>query len=336
MRASILLTLLALCPIVPTAHAQLVVQENFAYPTGDLVGRGNWVQTGTVNTNPIQVTANNLTFPNYRSVTGNAVSMTTGQDANLAFTQVTSGSVYVAALVRISTAAATSDYFLHLAPDAANSTDFRGRVGAVQNGAGFSFTLTKSATASIVTESTVRNFNETYLIVLKYTINPAGATDDPVALYVFRSTDAYTTEPATPTLAATDVSSGDINPGTVNLRQGGSSTAPTVIVDGIRVTRSFASIATSNEMSPAAAAARLDVVGAQPAATLRVRLTPDVPGAVRLDAYDLLGRRVETLLDATLGAGEAREVTLGGLPAGVYVLRATGSGFSATRPVVLR
>ena len=81
--------------------------------------------------------------------------------------------------------------------------------------------------------------------------------------------------------------------------------------------------------------AHLDIVGPQPATYARVRLTTHAPGAARLDAYDLLGRHVTTLLDGTFSAGKAREVTFSGVPAGVYVLRATGAGFATSQTVVL-
>jgi hypothetical protein len=58
--------------------------------------------------------------------------------------------------------------------------------------------------------------------------------------------------------------------------------------------------------------------------------------AVRIEVYDALGRRVAVVHDGALEAG-AHALTLDGahLPAGLYVVRATGEGFTATRRVVL-
>ena len=57
---------------------------------------------------------------------------------------------------------------------------------------------------------------------------------------------------------------------------------------------------------------------------------------VRVEAFDLLGRRVAVLHDGPLAAGTHRLVLDGtGLPAGVYVVRSTANGFDETRRVVI-
>ena len=79
-------------------------------------------------------------------------------------------------------------------------------------------------------------------------------------------------------------------------------------------------------------------VGPNPArggATVRVGL--DRTLEVRVDLVDLLGRRVRTLFVGTVEAGAERAVPIrpGGLPSGVYVVRATTASASATARVVL-
>lgn len=58
---------------------------------------------------------------------------------------------------------------------------------------------------------------------------------------------------------------------------------------------------------------------------------------VRLAVYDLLGRTVALLHDGLLAARDRHSFTFeaGSLPSGVYLLKATGEAFSATRQVVL-
>jgi hypothetical protein len=57
----------------------------------------------------------------------------------------------------------------------------------------------------------------------------------------------------------------------------------------------------------------------------------DSPGPVRLDAYDVLGRKVATLLNEYLVAGEHRKTwELAELPAGVYFVTLTAGGMNAT------
>ncbi len=64
----------------------------------------------------------------------------------------------------------------------------------------------------------------------------------------------------------------------------------------------------------------------------------DRPGPARLDVFDVLGRRVATLLDGPMGAGPHRAgFETGGLPSGVYVVRLTaGERVAARRLTVAR
>jgi hypothetical protein len=61
----------------------------------------------------------------------------------------------------------------------------------------------------------------------------------------------------------------------------------------------------------------------------------DRAGAVRVAAYDVLGREVSLLHDGPLEANEAHHFTLdaAGLTAGLYLIRATGERLNATQLV---
>lgn len=61
------------------------------------------------------------------------------------------------------------------------------------------------------------------------------------------------------------------------------------------------------------------------------------PGPARVEVFDLLGRRVATLHDGPLAGGAEHRFTFAarGLPSGLYVVRATGAGFSQARRVTL-
>ena len=52
--------------------------------------------------------------------------------------------------------------------------------------------------------------------------------------------------------------------------------------------------------------------------------------------YDALGRRVATVHDGPVAAEQAFTVDVSGLPAGVYVVRASGGVASAQRFTVVR
>ena len=72
------------------------------------------------------------------------------------------------------------------------------------------------------------------------------------------------------------------------------------------------------------------------AGTATVALVLDRPHEVKVEVWDVLGRRIAVLHDGPLTAGEHR-LTLSGtaLTAGVYVVRATGRGLDLTHQVTL-
>ncbi|MEO1633408.1 MAG: T9SS type A sorting domain-containing protein, partial [Bacteroidota bacterium] len=63
-------------------------------------------------------------------------------------------------------------------------------------------------------------------------------------------------------------------------------------------------------------------------------LTLTAPEPVRAEVYDLLGRRVATLLHGTTD-GALLTVDGAGLPSGVYVVRVVGETFAETRRLTL-
>ena len=70
--------------------------------------------------------------------------------------------------------------------------------------------------------------------------------------------------------------------------------------------------------------------------TTQFSLTVPTAQHVQVAAYDLHGRRVAVLHDGRLAPGRAHDLVFdaGDLPAGVYLLRATGETFTASRPVL--
>src|SRR5258705_12250343 len=72
-----------------TAWAQLLLEDNFNYAAGNLVGQGGWAQTAAVVTNPVQVAAGSLSATEYASSgIANKVGTlaTIGQDVHKSFT----------------------------------------------------------------------------------------------------------------------------------------------------------------------------------------------------------------------------------------------------------
>ncbi|MFZ9982418.1 MAG: DUF5689 domain-containing protein [Cyclobacteriaceae bacterium] len=223
------------------------LNEQFDYPTGQLtavntganVSGGKWVNFSGSSL-PLQVTAGSLSYTGYPGTTGNKVSMVNGsaEDAYTAFPSVTTGKVYLAFLVNVTSAtglaantSTTGDHFAGLLPG--NSTsNFAGRVSLRAGASANTYQLGLRATgvSSQVAEfsSTDLPLNTTVLIVLSYEI-VSGTTNDIVKMFI--NPDISGAEPAA---SFTQTSLGDMPDVTrFYLRQG--TNAVNADVDGIRV-----------------------------------------------------------------------------------------------------
>jgi len=236
------LVLVALVLLSMPAFAQFTFQEDFDYAAGDTLGSHGWLITSTPSyTNPLTVVAPGLTFSGYSpSTVGNACAITnTGQDRYKEFnTTITSGDVYLWAMINVSAANATGDYFLAMSPT--TQTNMTSRLYAKSSGSGYVLGLNKSNETPVTYGSTVFDFNTTYVIVSKYSFQ-AGTGDDILSLYVLPSGTLPIDEPATPEMGPyTNSSKGDaVELKSVTLRQGTAANAPTLTIDGIRVTTAW-------------------------------------------------------------------------------------------------
>jgi hypothetical protein len=139
--------------------------------------------------------------------------------------------------------------------------------------------------------------------------------------------------PAEWSARVTDLLTGDV----VNLRDGPYTFEAAAGAWNERFVLTIA--ATTTDQGPAAGDAYVSVVAPNPASD-RALLSVRVPSSqrVRADVFDALGRRVTTVLDVELGAGETHPIGIqaGGLAPGTYVVRVAGETFVEVRRVVIR
>ena len=219
-------------PAIPTAPQTILFADDFSYGAVPMsltvASAGNWVNhsgTGSV----LYITSS-LSMTGYGSSgVGGAAAVTTAgaEDVNRSFTNQVSGTVYFAALVNVSTATSTGDYFLHF-KDA--TTGFRARVFAQLSAGNLRFGLGTTGAATYATD--VFTYNTTYLVTAKYNVD----TGD-TALYVL---DTFTsTEPITPQVFLAGAGT-PFAVQAVAIRQGATGQRPAAIIDGVRVANTWA------------------------------------------------------------------------------------------------
>lgn len=246
------LTLGALLMSSAAAHADLLVQENFEYDAATLYKQGPWLQYGTQTGGDVTLVDNALTHPLYQATgVGKAARLTgvsSGQDVMVPFasTAVTSGSMYVSALVNVKSAGDGSVYFLtFVAPGTSGVQDQRtatevGRlcVAAGSSEGKFKFRLSRNSATQFQDADQEYDLNTTYLVVMQYQF-VEGTKNDIVRLWVNpTNVSSGAPKPSAAILDMTAHTSADAaRLQAVELRQGGTAsiTGPEVLVDAMRI-----------------------------------------------------------------------------------------------------
>ncbi len=244
-----ILSVAAFAGVAMTASAQL--KEGFHYSAGALTTASGaaWAAHNGAGTNPLQVVATSLDHPALTNETGGAVTFTTsGEDVNRGgFSIAGTGAgetAFVSAVISLSSAQATGDYFLHFNDSSAPTSAFRGRVFARSSGPGYQLGLRYSSSDTIQWDTAmVQNFSSPVFIALKLT-SVSGTGNDTASLFVAPTPGA--SEPAA-TLTATQLSTTDATHDfaaavAVSIRQGSAVNAPAGTVDTIRVGTTWAAV----------------------------------------------------------------------------------------------
>lgn len=214
--------------------------EDFDYPVSSKLVDYCWTAHSGTGTNSVTVSEGSITYTDYLSSgIGNQVTLTsTGEDVHRQFIAQTSGTVFFSFLANITSATTSGDYFFHVSQSPLGS--FRGRIFVKKN-------ETDKLAFGIAHSSTSPNYstfdydlNTTYLIVLRYEIIE-GASNDVSSIYI--NPPLNMSIPLSGWISNTDASGTDLTDlGTLALRQGSSSSAPELILDGIRVSDDWADI----------------------------------------------------------------------------------------------
>lgn len=231
-----------------TANAERLLTENFEYELGNLYSQGGWLKYGTQAAGPVQVIDNALTYPDYQDkAVGKAVHLTqvaSGEDLMRAVseTAISSGKVYLSALVKVN-AVADDQYFLaFIQPTSAGIVDKKTppentRLIASKGSADGKFVFKISRNSATLFESTEEfELGKTYLVVMSYEFKE-GTKNDVVQLWVNPAVASTEPQPNATINSATHTGADMKSFQAIELRQGSSATkvGPEVIIDAIRV-----------------------------------------------------------------------------------------------------
>jgi len=241
--------------VIP-AQSQFLYADDFNYTAATLLSANGWTAFSSAGTNAIPISSPGLTYPGIPATgIGNCVSLlTSGEDAynGTAYTtqteSLTGTSIYASFMINVSAAQATGDYFFSFYNTSGTAAFSGGRIFIKSSGTGFVMAVGKTATAGAYTTTTL-TFGQTYFIVVKHLMTgaatgPTAGTDD-ISTFWINPALGLTTEPAFDgqDAAGTDPnSSGIARTNRVALRQGSSTQAPTLRVDGIRVGTTWQSV----------------------------------------------------------------------------------------------
>jgi hypothetical protein len=343
--ARISLFLFLIVVATSSLQAQLLLSDDFSGTSGTVLTSAGWTISGTSTTNPLTIgSSGSLTFAGFPgSGAGNALPMAnTGQDVYKGFTAANSGSVYLSFMINVS-AALTGDYLIALSPSA-SQTNYYARLHIKSSGSGFSFGINKSNEVSggSLYGNTVYNLNTTYFAVLKYTFagTTADSLNDPINLYVFASGSSIATEPSTGEISAyVNTTKNDaVDLAYVTLRQGTATSAPTLVIDGIRVSRSWASILTGVESGENVLPSQVSLSQNypnpfNPSTTISYQLPK--ASNVTLLIFNALGQRVATLVEGGQKAGFHKVQWNASVPSGIYFYRLQAGQYMETRAMTL-
>ena len=296
-------------------NCQTLLNENFSFPSGALLTANGWNSHSSAGVNPVVVSPHGLIFQGYPSSDiGLAASLAnSGEDVNKSFTTVTSGAVFCAFMVKVTTF--DNDYFLHLAGSPVGN-NYKGRVFTSGTGNSFNFGLSKGSGTTAFTTGSSFTTGSTYLIILKYSI-VEGASNDLVSLYIITGS-IPSTEPSAPSIGPlADAGQTDLtNVSAVALRQ--YSTLQNILVDGIRVATKWEDLIGTITVNEDHDIKNNPVI--YPVPVSQELTVSNIHNVTMIEIFDITGIKV---ISTKTGATDNCRIPVNNLLQGIYLLRIT-------------
>ncbi|MGV3461331.1 MAG: T9SS type A sorting domain-containing protein [Flavobacterium sp.] len=296
--------------------------DNFNYTVGtSLNDSQSWTIVNTGDN--VTAIAGNL---NYTGITpaGNSVSFSgTGAESYAPFTETTTGTVYTSFLMNVTdmtnvTTDGAEAYFIALMTGTSTSSS-NARLWVKKEGTGYKLSLASGTAAGNYTTATY-NVGDTLLIIIGYdfTANALKLWVNPTVSTFSAATAATITD--TPSTAPT-------NFGGILIRQDGATNTPTITIDEMRVGTDVNQVLSSKSFDNNISGLKLYP---NPLSGNVLNVTSNSSADKTIAVYDVLGKNV---LNATV---TNETVNVSGLTSGVYIVKITEEGKTATRKLVVK
>ena len=283
---------------------------------------------------------NSLSFNGLQASNGNRTAIVAGnsEDINKAATaNITTGIAYYSALIKLQNATglglntSIGDYFLGTTSLAsATTTAFQARLYIKAGTAADTFNLgvlnASGGTAAPSFVSTDLSINTTYFIVVKYDLatNTASLWINPTP---------GSTEPAAGATNATGTTAAPALIAGLIIRQGGNTTAGTgnVELDEFRLGTTWSEVTPQNSASVNENAIAGLKIYPNPNTGNTLYVTSDIIGDKSVVVFDVLGKQILSVSNVTDNG-----INIGNLKAGIYMVKVSQDGKSATRKLVVQ
>jgi len=331
MKKLYILTLLSICSM---GYSQVTLPhyDGLDYATGSaLQTQTGWVALNTGD--DLAIAAGSLNYTGLQASTGNKLAFGgAGIDAGKDFTSQATGTVYFSTLLNVTDlTATTSTTGGYIAGFVQGTTSNFGATLWINKVSESTFNIgvnPRTTAANTVYSSTTYNTNTTYLIVISYTLVD-GTANDIVKIWINPSS-LGSTEPAA-TATATNTGADLTSVGRLLIRQGSATDTPNVELDEFRIGTTWA------DVTPQATASANDnaIAGLKiypnPNAGNTLYVTSDLIGDKSVVIFDVLGKQIVTVSNITDNG-----INIGNLKAGIYMVKVSQDGKSATRKLVVQ
>ena len=303
--------------------------EGFDYTVANALG-AEQMWTNANSGDDILVASGNLSYTGLTS-NGNSISFDgAGIDCFSPITPTSAGTVYYSFLLNVPTMAGATDanggYFAGFGETSTNlgATLWTKRIDDASFNLGIEVRTANAANTTF--DATAYQTGQTYFVVVGYAFNAATGSDDVVSLWV--NPVVGSPEPAatiTDTHAATDL--GNIS--YFFLRQDSATETPSILIDELRIGSAWADVV------PATAGLTDNNINGltmypNPLKGNTLFLTSTANAAMSVQIFDLLGK--EVLKSDVIN----NAVNVSKLNSGVYVVKITEEGKTATRKLVIQ